>query len=385
MAYKIPFISLATDAKRSKVDTILGEIRKLFERGDFILGSKVEEFEHAFANYCGVGHAVGVNSGLDAILLSLRVLGVGPGDEVITAPNSYLATAAAIALTGARPVFADVRLDFNLDPAEVEKRITSRTKAVIGVHLTGFPCEMEELSKICRARGIALLEDAAQAVGARFYRKKAGALGDIGCFSLHPLKNLHVWGDGGVITTNSAEIAKGLREQRNHGLVSRDVSDFFSYNSRLDSVQAIVALESLLEVDSVASVRRLNAEVYFDRLAKWVKLPSKGTSEVQPVFHVFQIRTEKRDRLKAFLESKGIETKIHYPVPIHLQPAANYLGYKAGDFPVCERLAGEILSLPVREGLSLEDLHEVCDAVDIFFSLSPSLAQLNTLPREQTV
>lgn len=371
MAYKIPFIQLATGKKRGRLDSILGEIRQLFERGDFILGKKVAEFEQAFAQYCGVGHAVGVNSGLDALILSLRALEIGPGDEVITAPNSYLATAAAISLVGARPVFADVRTDFNLNPNEVIKKISPRTKAVIAVHLTGLACEMDELQQICRERSIHLMEDAAQAVGASYRGKKAGALGIAGCFSLHPLKNLQVWGDGGIITTPDERLAQRLRLQRNHGLVNRDVAEFFSFNSRLDTLQAIVALEFLPQVDEVAGRRRANAEIYFQRLGELVGLPTRSR---EAVYHVFQIRTPYRDELKAFLDGHGIETKVHYPVPIHLQPAAAALGYKAGDFPVCEQLSREILSLPIREELTPAELHEVCDRVEEFVNQSATVS-----------
>jgi len=371
MAYKIPFIHLATDKKRGRVDSVLTEIRQLFERGDFILGKKVAEFESAFAKYCGVEHAVGVNSGLDALILSLRALGIGPGDEVITAPNSYLATAAAISLVGARPVFADVRTDFNLNPAEVEKRLTPKTRAVIAVHLTGLACDMQTLQTLCRDRGIHLLEDAAQAVGASHRGKKAGALGIAGCFSLHPLKNLQVWGDGGIITTPDESLAINLRKQRNHGLVNRDVAEFFSFNSRLDTLQAIVALEFLPQVDEVAKKRRANAEIYFQRLGELVGLPVRST---EAVYHVFQIRTPLRDELKAHLDSHGIETKVHYPVPIHLQPAAAALGYRVGDFPVCEQLSREILSLPIREELTPAELHEVCDRVAEFVDQSATVS-----------
>jgi len=374
MAYKIPFISLATEAKRSRVDTILGEIRQLFERSDFILGRKVEEFEKAFAAYCGTGHAVGVNSGLDALILSLRALGIGSGDEVITAPNSYLATAAAITLVGAKPVFADVKPDFNLHPKEVEKKISPRTKAVIAVHLTGLPCDMESLSKICKQHGIFLMEDAAQAVGASYHGRKVGNLSDVGCFSLHPLKNLPVWGDGGIVTTNDLGLATRLRQQRNHGLVTRDVAEFFSFNSRLDSLQAIVGLEFLPQADSVAKRRQANADIYFKRLENRVGLPTRVSGSVVPVYHVFQIQSPRRDELRAYLDEKGIETKIHYPVPIHLQPAARELGYKAGDFPECEKQAREILSLPIREELSEAEIHEVCDAVEAFFDQSTTVS-----------
>jgi dTDP-4-amino-4,6-dideoxygalactose transaminase len=364
---RIPFVQLATQKKRELLPAIQREIEALFESSQFILGAKVAEFEKRFAELSGVPYAVGVNSGLDALILSLRVLGIGAGDEVITAPNSFLGSAAAIALVGARPVFVDVDWDYNLDPNRLEDAITSKTRAIMPVHLTGNPCRMEEINEIARRRKLFVIEDAAQAVGSTYKNKPVGGLGDLGAFSLHPLKNLHVWGDGGMITTHSKEWAESLRLHRNHGLKNRDESVFFSYNTRLDSIQAVVGLASLELLRETTALRQSNAQFYRKNLEGLdLKLP-QACKEGEHVYHVFQIWTKRRDELKNFLAEKGIETKVHYPVPIHLQEAAKPYGFKKGDFPVTEQLAQGILSLPVRENLTAADREEITSTVKAFF------------------
>lgn len=367
---KIPFVSLATETKREVVPAILDSIRGLFEKSNFILGDDVLCFERKFADLAGCPLAVGVNSGLDALLLSLRSLNLKPTDEVITPPNSFLASTSAIVLAGAKPVFADVGIDYNIDPEAVVRAITSRTRAIVVVHLTGNPCEMDRILEITKAHQLTLIEDAAQAIGATYQGNPVGGFGDFGCFSLHPLKNLHIWGDGGVITLKDAEKATELRMARNHGLRNRDESDFFSYNSRLDTLQAIVGLHFLPLLEKVSELRRKNASIYEQRLSsvrEWVGTPIWNRNKAHPVFHVYQVRVKDRNRLKEFLLEKGIETKIHYPVPIHFQKAAMGLGYSRGDFPVTEKLAEEILSLPIRENLTEDEIHRICDAVESFY------------------
>jgi aminotransferase EvaB len=370
--FRIPFIDLFTDSKRELLRGTLARIEETVTKSQFILGDAVSEFERDFAKLSGTTHAVAVNSGLDALILSLRAVGIGKGDEVITAPNSFIATAAAIALVGAKPVFADVGEDFNLDPSKLEAAMTAKTRAIMPVHLTGNPCRMEQIRDVADAFRVKIIEDAAQAVGAAYDDVPAGALGLMGAFSLHPLKNLHAWGDGGIITTNSQELADNLKLQRNHGLKNRDEVEFYSYNSRLDSIQAVVALQHLKLLDETTDQRRAHAHLYDERLGdlgEHIKIPMRE-KRVKHVFHVYQLRAKNRDALKAYLAEQGIETKVHYPIPIHWQKASAYLGYKKGDFPVCDRLAGEILSLPVRENLKDDEIDFICDAVRKFYRVA---------------
>jgi dTDP-4-amino-4,6-dideoxygalactose transaminase len=260
--------------------------------------------------------------------------------------------------------------DYNLDPDLLERAVSPRTKAILPVHLTGLPCRIEEILAVARAHSLKVIADAAQCVGATYRGRPVGSWGDLACFSFHPLKNLHVWGDGGIIAVQEEQLAERLRLERNHGLVTRDESHFFSYNSRLDSIQALVALKSLPHLERVTARRRKNASLYFERLQELeprLRLPARGDASCEPAFHVFQIWTERRDELKAYLAEKRIETKIHYPVPVHLQPAGSQLGYRLGDLPVTERLARGILSLPVRENLSESEVDRVCDEIAAFF------------------
>lgn len=367
---KIPFVSLATEETRATLPGLLEGIRELFEKSQFILGDEVARFEREIARLTGCSEAVGVNSGLDALILSLKALKLSPGDEVITPPNSFLGSTSCIALAGAKPVFADVGPDYNLDPDAIERAITSKTKVILVVHLTGNPCAMSAINELAREHRLAVVEDAAQAIGATYGGKPVGGLGDFGCFSLHPLKNLHVWGDGGVITVNDPTVASHLRLARNHGLRNRDESDFFSFNSRLDTIQAIVGLHSLPLLERVTAARRRNAALYAEgltRVREWITPPLWDVAKANPVFHVYQVRAKRRDALRDYLSERGIETKIHYPIPIHFQKAAEFLGYKRGDFPMTERLADEIVSFPVRENLTEAQIYRICDSIERFY------------------
>jgi dTDP-4-amino-4,6-dideoxygalactose transaminase len=369
---KIPFVDLRTDEKEKLLNDIFDGMRKVFDSGQYILGEEVSLFERKMANTAGCAHGIGVNSGLDALVLALRALGIGPGDEVITVPNSYVASASAIALVGARIVFVDAGDDYNIDPSFVEKAITSKTKAIIPVHLTGNPCRMDRILTIAKQHHLNVIEDAAQAIGATFDGKPVGGWGDMGCFSLHPLKNLHVWGDGGMITTGDKTLEETLRLQRNHGHKTRDEVEFFSYNSRLDSIQAVVGANYLRLLEVTTARRIQHAALYDKRLAHLegkVTLPKVDRPRVKHVFHIYQICAHDRDGLRDFLLGRGIETKIHYPIPIYLQKAARSLGYRKGDFPVTDRLVGSILSLPVRENLTEDEIHQVCDAIEAFYKI----------------
>lgn len=364
---QVPYVQLGAQHAGIK-DEILARIGALLDSGAFILGEELATFERSFAELCGTRYALGVANGTDALFLSMRELGIGAGDEVITAPNSFLASASSIVLAGARPVFADVLDDFNLDPAAVRRAITPRTKAILAVHLTGRPARMQELLAIAHEQGLHLLEDCAQAVGATLDGRPVGSFGIAGCFSLHPLKNLAAAGDGGVITTNDDALYQHLLKARNHGLRDRDHCELFSYNSRLDNLQAAILNVKLRELPRWNERRRAIAARYRERLRGVgdLGLPQDRAGE-HAVYHTFIVRTAQRDALKQYLQDHGVDTKVHYPVPIHLQEAARGLGYKAGDFPVTERQCATILSLPVFSELKDAQVDHVADTIIAFF------------------
>jgi len=364
----VPYINLALQHQLIKQE-LLDATEKILTSGQFILGDEVKRFEESFAKIAGTKYAVGVDNGTDALVLSMKALGIGKGDEVITAPNSFLASASSIALVGATPVFADVRDDFNLDPEKVEKAITKRTKAVLAVHLTGRPADMGALLKICKRKKIHLIEDCAQAVGAEYNGKRVGSFGVIGCFSLHPLKNLSATGDGGVLATNNEKIYQWLLKARNHGLKNRDECDFWSMNSRLDNLHAALLNVKLKYLDKWNTRRREIASVYLNAFKNLDMIVPYDKPNEKAVYHTFIIQTKYRDELKKFLSEKGIDTKVHYPIPIHFQKAAKYLEYKRGDFPVTEKQMKTILSLPVYPELTDEQLNFICDKILEFYSL----------------
>jgi dTDP-4-amino-4,6-dideoxygalactose transaminase len=364
---KVDYSYLA--AQFGQPEPILDAVRVLLKRGDFTLGQEVGEFEKRFAAVAGTRHAIGVNSGTDAAILIFRALGIGPGDEVITAPNSFIASAGAIAMAGATPVFADVRDDYNIDPAKVEAAITPRTKAIFPVHLTGKPADMETICAIAKRRGLHVVEDAAQAIDASINGKPVGSWGIAAEFSLHPLKNLNVWGDGGMVTTDSDELAAKIRLYRNHGLINRDEAEVFGGNSRLDTLQAVVGLHVLDELAEVNETRIRNAAFYDNRLAALapnILLPPRG-SNVRQVYHTYVIRARRRDELKQYLFDNGIDVKVHYPIPIHLQKCSTHLGHKRGDFPVTEEHCATILTLPVHQAMTRDQLEYVVEMIETFY------------------
>lgn len=346
-------------------------LRAIFDRvmsdGQVVGGKDIEELERALAIMHGVKHVVALNSGTDALRLGLLAMGVGPGDEVITPPNSFVASTAVIVDVGARPVFVDVLPDQNIDPAKIEAAITPRTKAIMPVHLTGRVADMDAIVSIARRHKLMIIEDAAQAIGARYRGQLAGTFGAIGCFSAHPLKNLNAVGDSGFITTNDDDFANAVRLLRNHGLVDRNTVVRFGTVSRMDTLQAAILRHRLTQLDRVVERRRRNAALYRQMLdPKHVFMPPERQHEFV-AYHTFVIQVDHRDILRASLLDRGIETAIHYPIPIHLQPAAAALGYKRGDFPVCEEQAARILTLPIHPGLDDDDIRTVAAAVNDFF------------------
>jgi len=363
---KVPFVNLGLQNRLIK-DELLAIVSQLLDSGQFILGEDLIRFENSFAQLCETKYAIGVANGTDALFLGMKVIGIQPGDEVITAPNSYLASASSIYLAGATPVFADVREDFNIDPEQIRKAISPRTKAIIPVHLTGRPAEIDAILAIAQEHHLAVIEDCAQAIGAEYKDKPVGSFGILGCFSLHPLKNLSACGDGGVITTNDETLYRKLLKARNHGLRSRDECEFWSYNSRLDNIHAAMLNVKLKKLSEWTARRREIASYYYDRLSGLDMIVPSDKPNEKAVYHTFIIQTDNRDELKKFLSEKEIDTKIHYPIPIHLQDAAKYLGYRKGDFPVTEKQTGTILSLPVFPELSDDQVEYVAGTIIKFF------------------
>jgi dTDP-4-amino-4,6-dideoxygalactose transaminase len=363
---QIPYVDLAAQHAPLK-EKLLAAIGEVIDRGHFILGEEVAEFEQAFAELCGVSFAVGLNSGTDALILALKALGIGSGHEVITVPNSFVASASCIALVGARPVFVDVGEDYNLDPTQLARAITPRTRAILPVHLSGRPADMDPIMEIAQAHGLHVIEDAAQAVLAEYKGKRVGSFGIAGCFSLHPLKTLNSCGDGGMLTTNDAGLAEKCRILRNLGLETRDNCTAWSGNSRLDTIQAAILLVKMGYLETWTEKRRANARYYQEHLTlSQLEVPRDKPYE-RAVYHTFVIQADRRDQLQEHLASLGIGSAIHYPRPIHLQQAARELGYSLGSFPVAERQAQRILSLPVYPELNEDELKYIVDAIRQFY------------------
>jgi dTDP-4-amino-4,6-dideoxygalactose transaminase len=334
----------------------------------FVLGKAVEEFEKKFASYCETKHCLGVNSGTSALIMTLQALGIGEGDEVITTPNTFIATAEAISQVGAKPVFVDIQENsYNIDPTKLEKAITQKTKAIIPVHLYGQTADMDPILKVAEKNKIPVIEDACQSHGALYNGKKAGSLALAGCFSFYPGKNLGAYGEGGAVTTNSDEIAQKIKMLRDHGSAKKFYHEYIGNNCRLEGIQGAVLSVKLNHLDDWNEKRKNNADLY----RKYLKGTGVVTPEEMPyakhVYHVFCIRVKEREKLIDFLKQKGIFTNIHYPIPIHLQNAYGFLGYKKGSFPVTERVVDEILSLPMFAELTEEQIKYTADSIKEFY------------------
>jgi len=311
---------------------------------------------------------VAVNSGTDALILALKALGIGSGDEVITVPNSFVASASCIALSGARPVFVDVTEDYNMDPCLIEQAITPRTRAILPVHLTGRPADMDPIMEVAKSHGLHLVEDCAQAICAEYKGQRVGSFGTVGCFSLHPLKTLNACGDGGVLATNDADLYTEFKLLQNSGLRTRDMCVEWGFNSRLDTLQAVILLAKLDFLEEWTEARRNNARFYQEVLADipQIRVPVEKPHE-RSVYHTFVIQADHRDALRTYLAEGGVETAIHYPNPIHLQEAAADLNYGVGSFPVTESQAGRILSLPIYPELEADQLEYVVSSLHSFY------------------
>jgi dTDP-4-amino-4,6-dideoxygalactose transaminase len=363
---QVPYVNFTAQYAEER-EEIGALVERVFGRGEFVGGGAIEALEAELAGYLGVPHVVALASGTDALILGMRALGLGPGDEVVTPPNSFVASTAAIVAVGATPVFADVRDDQNIDPDAIADAITPRTRAIMPVHLTGRVADMRPITELARRHGLAVIEDAAQSIGSRYEEKQAGSIGTIGCFSAHPLKNLNAAGDAGFLTTADAAIARKVRLLRNHGLVDRNTVEAWGTVSRMDVLQAELLRLRLARLDQVIDRRRRNAETYRRLLDDApVFIPPCRNQEFN-TFHVFVIQGDRRDGLQAYLAQEGIGTAVHYPVPIHLQPAAATLGHRRGDFPVTERQAERILSLPVNQFVTAEDQAYVAEKIRAFY------------------
>jgi dTDP-4-amino-4,6-dideoxygalactose transaminase len=349
---KVSFVDLQQEYQGIK-DEIDAAIAGVLNRSDYVLGKPVHEFEPAFANYCETDHAVGVDSGFSALELILRAYGIGPGDEVITAANTFIATALAISNCGARPVLVDVDPEtYNLDPALLEKAITPTTQAIMPVHLYGQPADMDAILAIAQKHGLRVIEDACQAHGARYKGRRTGGLGDAAAFSFYPSKNLGAYGDGGMVVTNDTAVANQVRVFRNVGQAARYQHTVKGFNHRLDSIQAAVLCVKLPYLDEGNKRRRETAVHYNSLLANTPITTPTAADWAEHVYHLYIIQVDNREQLQAHLADAGIATGIHYPIPIHLQPAYADLGHKPGDFPVTEQLAKRILSLPMYPGIT---------------------------------
>ena len=362
----ISYVNLQAQWAHEK-DDLLPIIEQVLASGQYIGGSTVETFEQSAAEFCGVRHCVALNSGTDALVCGLAAMGIRPGDEVITPPNSFVASTAAITHLGAKPVFVDVLPDQNIDPTKIAAAITAKTKAIMPVHLTGRMARMDQIKSIADAHKLLIIEDAAQAIGSMYDKIPSGKWGRIGCFSTHPLKNLNACGDGGFLVTDDDDIAQKIRVMRNHGLIDRNTVQRFGYVTRMDAVQAAILTYRLANLNNVTQKRRANAAQYRQTLNRnGVFIPDEISSEFN-TYHTFVIQVDNRDGLRQFLMDAGVETSIHYPVPIHLQPAARSLGHAKGDFPETERQAERILTLPVNQYLSSAEIEKVANLVNKFY------------------
>ena len=363
---QVPFVDLARRHADERAE-ILACLDRVLAAGQLIGGPDVASFEAAAARYIGIGHVVAVNSGTDALMLALWSLGIGRGHEVITTPISFVATVAAIVHVGAKPVFVDVGDDQNLDPAELEAAITPATRAIIPVHWGGRIADMDRIGAIARARGIAVIEDAAQAMGAERGSRRAGQFGDIAAFSAHPLKPLAALGDGGYLALADADRARQIARHRSHGLVARDECETFGINSRLDALHAAVLELRLQRLDAQLARRREIARQYGDTIrTSAVRLPALAADE-QPAWSFFNIRARRRDELRAFLTSRGIETLVYYGTALHLHPAAASLGYQRGDLPVAEQQCDAVVALPCHPHVTDDQIAYVAASVDAFY------------------
>jgi len=369
---QIPLLDLPAQLKRIR-EEVLAAIVRVVDSQKFILGEEVQKLEEALAPYCGCQYAVGCASGSDALLLALMALDIGHGDEVLTTPYTFFATAGAISQVGAVPVFADIdERMFHIDAGRMAEALAAHPKirAVIPVHLFGGCADMDPILEMAAGRGIPVIEDAAQSIGAEYKGRRAGGMGRIACFSFYPTKNLGGYGDGGLVTTNDAELVGKLAALRSHGSTTKYFHPWIGVNSHMDALQAAVLRVKFRYLDGWSEGRRKNAERYRAELVRVgapVIPPMPAGYQTRHIYNQFVIRAPRRDELQAYLKGEGVGTEVYYPLPLHLQPCYAFLGLKPGDFPVSERLATEALALPIHPELAAEDIEYVCEAMGRFY------------------
>ncbi len=359
----IPFVDLQAQYQKLKpeIDAALAEV---LANSSFILGPQVAALENDFAAYCGAAHAAGVNSGTSALHLALLAAGVEPGDEVITTPMTFVATAAAICYIGAKPVFVDLDpKSYCIDPKNIEAAITNRTKVIMPVHLYGQPADMDPILEIAGRHGLSVIEDAAQAHGARYKGRRVGAIGKLGCFSFYPGKNLGAYGEGGIVITNDSEMVHTVKMLRDWGQEGKGNHVRLGYNYRLEGIQGAVVGVKLKHLEEWNRLRRAHAALYSELLADAACATPEVMDYAEHVFHVYAVRVQQREEVMQGLQQNDIACGVHYPKPVHLQPAFAYLGYHAGDFPHAEKAASEVLSLPMFPELTSEQIETVCSAL----------------------
>lgn len=363
----IPLVDLKIQYQSIK-EEIDEAIKRIIENTAFIMGDEVKRFEENFASFCNAEYAIGTSSGTTALHLALIACGIRDGDEVITVPNTFIATAEAITHCGAKVVFVDVDEDsYTLNSTKLEDAITPKTKAIIPVHLFGQPADLEPIIEIAKKHNLKVIEDAAQAHGAEYKGQKVGTFGDAACFSFYPAKNLGAFGDAGMITTNNDEIAEKVSILRNHGRFTKYEHTVEGYNYRIDALQAAILDVKLRHLDEWTEQRRHNAALYSELLQDVEIITPKEMNYAKHVYHLYVIRTSQRDELREYLSDQEISTGIHYPIPLHLQPAYEYLGYEAGSFSVAEQMATEVLSLPMYPELSECNIKKIAKLIGNFF------------------
>lgn len=365
---KIPYVNIKKQYKSEK-RKILKIIDKTLESGNWVGGSEIEKFEKKISNICNTKYCISLNSGTDALTLALHLLGVRKGDEVITPPNSFIASTSVIVHLGAKPVFVDVKSDQSIDESKIEGKITKRTKAIMPVHLTGRMCAMDKIVSISKKYKIPVVEDCAQSIMSKYKEKMSGSWGDVGCFSAHPLKNLNAMGDAGYLTTNNKNLYNKIKNLRTHGMdESRDNIKNFGYVSRMDNLQAAILNFRLKSLKKIINIRRENVNLYLENLnLNKIYFPVELKEEFN-TYHTFVIQVDDRDRLKKYLKKNGVDTAIHYPVPIHLQKASKYLNYVQGDFPETEKQSKKILTLPINQFLKKKEIIYISKLINNFYS-----------------
>lgn len=364
---RVPFVTFEPmhNEIREKLDIAYNNVLK---SSCFIHGEECRKFEEEFAEYCGVKYCVGVASGLDALILILKAMGIGNGDEVIVSSNTYIATALAVSYNGAKPVFVEPEIEtFNINPSRIEEKITSNTKAIIAVHLQGRTADMDAINSIAKKYNLKVIEDAAQAHGAKYKGKKAGSLSDAAGFSFYPGKNLGALGDGGCVTTNDKALAEKIRALGNYGSDYKYHHIYKGVNSRLDEIQAAFLRVKLPNLDRWNENRRATAKKYFEGIKNsLIKLPLKSTEEFEHIYHVFVIRCDKRDELEKYLNDNGIGTVKHYPIPMHEQECYKDLGINHGELPIAEEISRTVLSIPMYYGMTEDEINYVIKTINKF-------------------